>query len=211
MNTDCRRLEGKVAIVTGSARGLGFAIALVRRVGALVVGDPAREEVTVGPLINGAAVEALESRVDEAVAAGATVLATADLGSVPEGGHFGVPTLLAADDVRAAVNQEETFGPLVTLIRATTVDEAVEVANATPFGLSAGVHGADVARASAVASRIRAGLQRVNLPTSGVDFYAPFGGEGASSFGPREQGRASREFFTSSRTMTIASTRVPRG
>ncbi|MBM3668222.1 MAG: aldehyde dehydrogenase family protein [Actinobacteria bacterium] len=65
------------------------------------------------------------------------------------------------------------------------------------------VHGRDLGRAVEVASRLECGLQRVNAPTPGVDYYAPFGGELRSGFGPREQGRAAREFFTHSRTITI--------
>jgi alpha-ketoglutaric semialdehyde dehydrogenase len=105
------------------------------------------------------------------------------------------------------VNQEETFGPLLTFLRVADADEAVAAANATRYGLVGAVHGRDLGRAVKVASRLDCGLRRVNAPTPGVDYYAPFGGEGESSFGPREQGRGAREFFTSSKTMTI----VPAG
>ena len=101
------------------------------------------------------------------------------------------------------VNREETFGPLLTLIRVPDADAAVSAANATSYGLVGAVHGADVAVATAVAERLECGLIRVNAATPGVDYYAPFGGEKRSSFGPREQGRAAREFFTTTRTVTV--------
>ncbi len=180
-----------------------FSDALARRIERLTVGDPTREDVVVGPLISGRALDEFDENVDRALRAGAEVIARADSPGAADG-FFPVPTFLREDDASAAVNQEETFGPLVTLIEVADEAAAVDAANATPFGLSSSVHSTDIAQATSVSRRIKSGLQRVNLPTSGVDFYAPFGGEGRSSFGPREQGRASREFFTSTRTMTVA-------
>lgn len=188
-------------IVTGEISDR-FTEALATRIEALTVGDPTREEVVVGPLISGRALDEFDDDVAGAIRAGAEVIARAEAPSST--GFLPAPTLLREDRTDATVNQEETFGPLVTLIEVADEAAAVAAANATPFGLSSSVHSRDVARAAAISGRIRSGLQRVNLPTSGVDFYAPFGGEGRSSFGPREQGRASREFFTSTRTMTVA-------
>ena len=179
-------------------------------VNGLEVGDPREAGVTVGPLISADAVAEFEDAVEDAIAEGATRTAEAappaasgSAGSAESGGHFVAPTLLRQDDPSAAVNQEETFGPLLTFIRVGDEDEAVAAANATRFGLVGAVHGRDLGRAVEVASRLDCGLRRVNAPTPGVDYYAPFGGEGQSSFGPREQGRAAREFFTSSTTTTI--------
>ncbi len=175
--------------------------ALVSRVRSLKVGDPAGDGVTVGPLISQSAVDEFEDRVEQALGDGAAELARADLGD--ESGYLVSPALLRVDDLLDPANQEETFGPLLTLIRVYSEAEAIEAANATRFGLVSSVHGADLGRAVAISSQIDTGLQRINAPTPGVDFHVPFGGEGDSSFGPREQGRAAREFFTSSRTMTI--------
>ena len=185
--------------------------ALVERVRGLVVGEPGREGVTVGPLIDAGAVAEFAGRVESALAAGATELARAEVpaalltgeGAHGGPGHFAAPALLAADDPAADVNQLETFGPLLTLLRVPDEEAAVAAANATRFGLVGAVHGRDLGRAAAVAARLECGMRRVNAPTPGVDYYAPFGGEGLSGFGPREQGRAAREFFTSPRTTTI--------
>ena len=180
--------------------------ALAARVEGLVVGMPGDEDVVVGPLIDASAVVELETRVSAAVDAGATVLAGGDVppALASGGGHFAAPVLLGEDDPDAEVNLVETFGPLLTLIRVADEDEAVAAANATRFGLVGAVHGRDLGRAAAVAGRLRCGLRRVNAPTTGVDYYAPFGGEGYSGFGPREQGLAAREFFTAVMTTTIA-------
>ena len=184
------------------------------KVGVLKVGDPGDDGVTVGPLINETAVEEFETAVEEALANGGTELARADDPDADSGsanhsdgtdptGHFVDPRLIRQDDPGAAVNQNETFGPLLTAISVKDEEAAIEAANATEYGLVCAVHGADLGRAVAVATRIECGLQRINAPTPGVDYYAPFGGERNSSHGPREQGRAAREFFTTSRTMTI--------
>lgn len=174
---------------------------LAERVSALAVGDPAASGVTVGPLISESAVAEFEVARDAALAAGAKEIASAD-GPAGEG-YFVSPALLRQDDPQAAVNQEETFGPLLTLLEVSDEEAAIGAANATSFGLVGAVHGRDLGRAARVAARMTTGLRRVNAPTPGVDYYAPFGGEGNSSFGPREQGRAAREFFTSSTTTTI--------
>jgi aldehyde dehydrogenase (NAD+) len=104
----------------------------------------------------------------------------------------------------ARVAQEEVFGPFAAVLTAPDADRAVEVANGVRYGLAAAVFTGDLAAALDVADRLDAGLVRVNAATSGVDFYAPFGGEKESSYGPREQGKAARDFYTSVRTITVA-------
>ncbi len=171
------------------------------RVSRIAVGDPAADGVTAGPLISRDATDEFGESVSEALESGADELATAEGADGP--GYFVTPTLLRQNDPQARVNQEETFGPLLTTMRVENVDAAVAAANATRFGLVGAVHGTDLGRAVEIVSRIECGLRRINAPTPGVDYYAPFGGEGLSSFGPREQGRAAGEFFTSTTTMTV--------
>lgn len=190
------------AIAVGSAAE-PLAEAIAREVAALTVGDPAAEDTTVGPLINERSASEFGARIEGAMQRGAGLVARAD---APEGaGHYVAPTVLAIDDVDDEANQEETFGPLLTLITVADDDSAVAAANATRYGLVGAVHGTDLQRAVAIANRLDCGLQRVNAPTPGVDYYAPFGGNRLSSFGPREQGRAARDFFTETRTLTIVS------
>ena len=178
--------------------------ALASEMASLTVGNPAAEETVVGPLIDGRSAAEFDARVEGALARGAEMVARAD---APQGpGHYVAPTVLAVDDVNDEANQEETFGPLLTLITVDDDQAAVAAANATRYGLVGAVHGRNLQRAEAIARQLDCGLQRVNAPTPGVDYYAPFGGNRMSGHGPREQGRAAREFFTATRTLTIVST-----
>jgi aldehyde dehydrogenase (NAD+) len=174
---------------------------LVARTLALAVGDPLTAATTVGPVISDEARAGIGAAVDAAVRDGsARRLAAA---TTPDEGWFVAPTLLEVDDPRATIAQEEVFGPVVSILGARDEDDAIRIANATRFGLSAAVYGRDPDRAARVAGQLEAGLVRVNAPTTGVDFHAPFGGQGESSVGVREQGRAARELFTVTRTVTI--------
>ena len=92
---------------------------------------------------------------------------------------------------------------MAALIRAGSADEAVSIANEVRYGLVAAVFTSDLAGALRLTRRLEAGMIRVNAPTSGVDFHAPFGGAKESSYGPREQGMAARAFYTESRTVLI--------
>ena len=99
---------------------------------------------------------------------------------------------------------DEVFGP-IALVQA---GRDVETASRWPTGSATGSRPrctpATSAPRSALAARLEAGQVKVNAPTTGVDFYAPFGGEKDSSFGPREQGKAAEEFYTSTHTVTLA-------
>jgi len=86
------------------------------------------------------------------------------------------------------------------------VDAAVRLANGVSAGLVSAVHTHDLDAALDLGSRLDTGMIKVNAPTTGVDFYLPFGGEKASSYGPREQGKAAQDFYTSTHTITLSST-----
>jgi aldehyde dehydrogenase (NAD+) len=94
------------------------------------------------------------------------------------------------------INCEEVFGPVASIVQVKDFDEAMAVANAGEFGLSAGIVTSSLKYARHFTRRIRAGLTMVNLPTAGVDYHVPFGGTRKSSYGPREQGSAAAEFYT---------------
>ncbi len=108
----------------------------------------------------------------------------------------GVP----ADHVLA---RDEVFGPICLVQDAGSVDEAVALANGVRYGLASAVYTRDLDRALDVSARLETGLVKVNNPTSGVDFYLPFGGEKDSSYGPREQGKAAQDFYTSTHTVAL--------
>jgi alpha-ketoglutaric semialdehyde dehydrogenase len=102
------------------------------------------------------------------------------------------------------LNREEVFGPVAAVIRASDADEALAIANDTPYGLSAGVCTTSLKMAAHFKRHLQAGMVMVNAPTAGVDPHVPFGGRKASSHGPREQGRHAAEFFTTVKTAYVA-------
>ncbi|MET8144238.1 aldehyde dehydrogenase family protein [Sphaerisporangium sp. NPDC005288] len=170
--------------------------ALVAAVAKLGVGDPADPGTAVGPVIE-------ESARDRVVASaeGGRVLTGGQ--ALDRDGWFAAPTLVdgvAADHVLA---RDEVFGPICLVQDAGSVEEAVALANGVPYGLASAVYTRDLDRALEVSSRLESGLVKVNNPTSGVDFYLPFGGEKDSSYGPREQGKAAQEFYTSTHTIAL--------
>jgi acyl-CoA reductase-like NAD-dependent aldehyde dehydrogenase len=179
-----------------------FTEALVAAVERLPVGDPAEQRTVVGPVINEPARRAVVEAAEAAAAAGGRLL-TGGRPAGDGGGWFVAPTLVDRLAPDAHLAQEEVFGPIAVVLRVTDEDEAVAVANGVRYGLVGSVFTRDLDRALAVAARLDTGMIRVNAPTSGVDYLAPFGGEKDSSFGPREQGKAAREFYTSTRTITI--------
>jgi len=101
------------------------------------------------------------------------------------------------------INREEIFGPVASVIKVADEDEAIAVANDTPFGLSAGICTTSLKSASRFKRDGQAGMVMVNLPTAGVDYHVPFGGTKASSHGSREQGRYAAEFYTTVKTAYV--------
>jgi len=192
----------RVVVVDQDGFAARFTDALVAAVEAVGVGDPAEQGVAVGPVITERAREAVVSASREAEESGGRVLTGGK--ATGRDGWFVAPTLVDGVGPDARVAQEEVFGPFAAVLPATDTDHAVEVANGVRYGLAAAVFTGDLSAALDVADRLDAGLVRVNAATSGVDFYAPFGGQKESSYGPREQGKAAREFYTSVRTITVA-------
>jgi aldehyde dehydrogenase (NAD+) len=114
------------------------------------------------------------------------------------------PAIFADTAVDMRVNQEEMFAPITCVIRVSGFDEAVEVANGTPFGLTAGIVTRSLARSQAFKARSKSGCVMVNLATAGTDYHVPFGGVGQSSYGPREQGQYAIDFYTIVKTAYTA-------
>lgn len=98
------------------------------------------------------------------------------------------------------VAREEIFGPSAAVIRVDSFDEALSVANDSPFGLSAGICTGSLKHARAFRHQAKARIVMVNLPTAGVDYHVPFGGTKGTSYGSRKQGRHAVEFYTTVKT-----------
>lgn len=157
----------------------------------LPVGDPYRAQVALGPLINRRQLERVDSIVQDSVRAGARVKAGAR-----HEGLFYRPTVL--DEVHPGMRafDEEIFGPVAPVTVVADEDEAIRLANATDYGLSAAVITADVGRGLAVADQLRTGLVHVNDQTVNDEPIVPFGGTGHSGNGARQGGPASWDEFT---------------
>jgi aldehyde dehydrogenase (NAD+) len=141
----------------------------------------------------------------------AATRAAAEGGTVATGGRaadgdgwFLDPVVVTGLGPGAELAQEEVFGPIAAVLAARDPDDAVAIANGVRYGLVTSVFTRDLDRALDLVERLDTGMIRVNQPTAGVDFHTPFGGEKASSIGPREQGKAARDLYTSTRTVTIA-------
>jgi alpha-ketoglutaric semialdehyde dehydrogenase len=119
-------------------------------------------------------------------------------------GYFLSPTVVPGVDPDSALAQEELFGPVLAVLSADGLDEALDLANRTRYGLSASLFTRDLGSALRYVRRIDVGLVRVNGDTTGVDPHAPFGGMKGSSSGSREQGPAAREFYTEVKTVQIS-------
>ncbi|WMX43788.1 aldehyde dehydrogenase family protein [Streptomyces roseicoloratus] len=171
--------------------------ALAEALRAVPVGDPGDPATVCGPLISEAARDATRTAWQ-----GLSVLAG---GTVPDrGGWYAAPTLVEKAAPGHRLLREEVFGPVAALLSARDLDHAVRITNSARYGLVTSVHTADLAAALEGLDRLDTGMVRINAPTTGVDFHLPFGGTKASSFGPREQGRAALDFYTSSRTYTVS-------
>ena len=148
------------------------------------VGDPLDPDTDLGPLITPAAVERVHALVERSVEAG-TELVTGERSAGLEGSYF-APTVIAGAAVDSEIARTELFGPVVTVLPFADVEEAIAIANSTPFGLAAGVQTADLARGIRVAERLEAGTVWVNDWATG-NLTIPVGGWKQSGVG-REGG-----------------------
>jgi aldehyde dehydrogenase (NAD+) len=179
-----------------------FTEAFVETVRALPTGDPQDASTVVGPVITEQARTAVVEGARQAREAGGRVLTGGD---ASEGnGWFVGATVVDGISTDHSLAQEEVFGPICAILPVKDDSEAVQLSNSVRYGLVTAVFTSNLDRALAVVDGVDTGLVKVNSPTSGVDFYLPFGGEKESSYGPREQGKAARELYTSTRTVTIA-------
>ncbi|CAM5235802.1 NADP-dependent succinic semialdehyde dehydrogenase [Streptomyces coeruleorubidus] len=158
---------------------------------ALKVGDPMAEDTEVGPLSSEQGLRDLEELVDDAVRGGADVLCG---GERPDGpGWYYAPTILAGITREMRIHREEAFGPVATLYRAADLDEAVLIANDSPFGLSSNVWARDEAEVDRFVRDLEAGSVYVNGMTASHPAF-PFGGVKRSGYGRELSGHGIREF-----------------
>ena len=175
-----------------------FLSRLVKRVRALKLGDGRRDGTEVGPLINEAAVKKVERYVDVGVAEGADLLTGGrrangkDLGK----GYFFEPTIFARVEQGMRIEQEEIFGPVLSVIRVDSVEEAFTVNNGVKYGLSSSLYTRDVSVAFRAPSELDNGITYINAPTIGAEAHLPFGGVKQTGNGHREGGWEVYEFYS---------------
>jgi alpha-ketoglutaric semialdehyde dehydrogenase len=184
---------------------------LVERLAAVArsktVGDGLADGVDMGPLATAEQAAKTRRYVSGAAADGAVLRAGDE--RLPEGtehGHFARPVILTDVDPASPVAKEEVFGPVVAVLRADSLDEAIEIANGTEYGLSAGIVTADVGQAVMFARRVASGIVKVNQPTTGFAMYAPFGGmKNSSTQTFKEQaGETMTRFYTVDKTLYLS-------
>jgi aldehyde dehydrogenase (NAD+) len=174
--------------------------ALVEETEAMLVGDPADDRTASGPLIDAPSASAVQAAWDEARVGGARLLA--EVGERSDGAWL--PMRLVTDvPSHTRLAREEVFGPIVTVRSLASLDDAIAWINGQRYGLVSAIFTTRLGEAFRFGREVSTGLVKVNLPTTGVDFWAPFGGDKDSSCGPREQGEAARQLYTSSQTMTV--------
>lgn len=173
----------------------------------LVVGPGDADGVDLGPLINEGAVQSMQAAVDDALAAGARLVTGGSRlhGHPFDHGSFYPPTVLADVQPDMSLSCEEVFGPVIGFESVSGLDEAIDRANRTEYGLTSSVCTRDLASAYRFAREMKAGIVRVNRPTVGTPINAPFGGIKLSGTGTHKEqlGPTVMDFYTQSRTVFI--------
>ena len=173
-----------------------FVAAMTDKLKSLIVDNALKAGTHIGPVVDERQLKQDTDYIEIGKSEGAKLAFGGEVVSRDTPGFYLQPTLFTEATNQMRISQEEIFGPVVSVIRVKDYDEALAVANDTPFGLSAGIATTSLKHATHFKRNSEAGMVMVNLPTAGVDFHVPFGGRKASSFGSREQGKYAAEFFT---------------
>lgn len=182
-----------------------FVAAMVEKMKTLKVDDARKAGTDIGPVVDDRQLaQDLEyiaiGQKEGAKLHGGEALATNADGAP---GYYLRPALFTETTPEMRINREEIFGPVVSIQRVKGYDEALALANDTPFGLASGIATTSLKHATHFKRHAQAGMVMVNLPTAGVDYHVPFGGRKGSSYGSREQGRYAAEFYTTVKTAYI--------
>jgi len=182
-----------------------FLSRLKNRADALVVGDPTADDTQMGPVVSELAFAAISAGIGRASAQGAVTIAGGHgyADGPLAGGYFIAPTIMELGTEAADLWTEELFGPVLAVRRAADIEEAFGLANDSEFGLSAAIFTKDLTQALRAVDCLDVGILHVNSESAGADPHVPFGGAKKSGLGPKEQGRAAREFFTHTTTVYL--------
>jgi aldehyde dehydrogenase (NAD+) len=182
-----------------------FVERFVKRVKSLKVGDGLDSSTEMGPCINEQQLKTVMSYVEIGKNEGAKVLTGGNRleGSSFSKGWFHEPTVFGDCSPKMRIAQEEIFGPVVSVIPIRSLEEAVEVANGVPYGLSASIYTRDVNCGFQAMRDLYTGIVYVNAPTIGAETHLPFGGTKQTGNGHREAAIAAIDFFTEWKTIYI--------
>jgi len=177
-----------------------FVAAVGERLKSVVVDDALKAGTHIGPVVDESQLKQDTDYIEIGRQEGAKLAFGGELLKRDTPGFYLAPALFteATNDMR--ISREEIFGPVAAVIRVKDYEEALAVANDTPFGLSSGIATTSLKHATHFKRNAEAGMVMVNLPTAGVDFHVPFGGRKGSSHGSREQGKYANEFYTTVKT-----------
>jgi succinate-semialdehyde dehydrogenase/glutarate-semialdehyde dehydrogenase len=182
-----------------------FVALLAEKVRRVVLGDPFDERTTMGPLNNAGVAQKMDEHVDDALARGATLVhggARAD--GFPTDLYW-QPTVLDGVPPDALVAQEETFGPVAPVVAIDSLDEAIRLANASPYGLLSAIFTRDLAQGLRYADEVKTGWVNVNDSSNYWEAHLPFGGRSGTASGiGRVGGSAPMESFTELQTVVLA-------
>ena len=204
-NTGQSCVAAKRFIVVGKERGTAFLAGLTSRMAALRAGDPTDPATTLGPVSSKRAMEGLLHQIEEARRAGARIALGG--GRVNRPGFYVEATILADISKNNPIYTQELFGPVASFYVVETEDEAIELANATPFGLGGSVFTGDLEHGQRVASRIESGMVFVNHPTWTAPAL-PFGGIKNSGYG-RELSELGFGEFVNRRLVSVSPVGAP--
>ncbi len=201
------QFQGQVCFATGRhivhhSVADAYVDLLAQKARRLRTGDPFREDVELGPIVNEQQLARVDDIVQRSIRGGGARLVE---GGTYEG-LFYRPTVLADVKLDAPAWTDEIFGPVAPVVTFETDDEAVELANSSQYGLAAGVYSRSIARGLAIANRIRTGMVHVNDQTINDEATIPFGGMGLSGNGSRFGSEANLEAFTEWQWLTVRDT-----
>ncbi len=165
-------------------------------------GDPMADDTVAGPVVNKSQYDSILEAIETARGNGRMVMEGGATGPEDEG-YFISPVIVADVDNSSETAQEEIFGPVLAVIKARDFDHAVELANGTRYGLTAGIATRSLRYSHEFSARSQTGLVNVNLPTAGLEFQVPFGGNKESGVGGREQGHAALDFYSTWKTISV--------
>ncbi len=181
-----------------------FVEKLVAATKAMKVGHALEEGTQIGPVVSAQQLAENLEYVTLGQTEGAELACGGERLQMLTDGFYMSPGVFLNTNNAMRINREEMFAPLTSVIKVGSFEEALAVVNDTHFGLTSGIVTTSLARATHFRRNARTGVVTVNLPTAGTDYHVPFGGRGDSSYGPREQGKAAAEFYTTVKTAYIS-------